>query len=164
METISFHYGRHIPKVARALYFHSWKSILTIAVQVVFIAVCMVLYMRNDSLILLGIAVTLVLTTLMSVVMRTLLLPRILGSDTRYNKDYEYRFDAEGIRFDSEQVQPVGWGSFTRVWENKNYYLLFQGQQNYWFIAKQSFQDAAQEDRFRAYVSDHKKIGSGVIW
>jgi hypothetical protein len=164
MEKISFHYGKHIQKVARALYFHSWKSILAIVVQAAFVVVSMILYMKNESIILLGIAITLVLTMAMSIVMRTLLLPRILSADTRYNKEFEYLFDADGINFSPEQDQSlVKWGSFTRVWENKGYYLLFHGQQEYWFIAKQSFQDAAQENKFRAYVSDHRKIVTGVI-
>ncbi|MEK3715896.1 MULTISPECIES: YcxB family protein [unclassified Paenibacillus] len=165
METISFHYGRHISKVARALYFHSWKSILSIGVQAVFIAVCMILYTQNQSVILLGISITLVLTMGMSIVMRTLLLPKILSADTRYNKEFEYLFDAEGINFSPEKDASVmTWGSFTRVWENQSYYLLFYGPQEYWFVAKQSFEDAAQEHKFRAYVSDHRKIVSGVIW
>jgi hypothetical protein len=164
MEKISFHYGQHIPKVARAVYFHSWKSILSIGAQAAFAVVCFVLYLQNESIILLGISITLLLTIGMSIVTRTLLLPRILAADPRYNKEFDYVFDADGMNFSPEESEAlVKWGSFTQVWENQSYYLLFRGSGQYWFIAKQSFTDAAQENKFRAYVSAHRKMDTGII-
>ncbi|WNS44690.1 YcxB family protein [Paenibacillus sp. MMS20-IR301] len=164
MEKISFHYGKHIGAVARAVYFNSWKSILSIAAQAAFAAVCLILYLQNESMILLGISITLVLTIAMSIATRTLLLPRILAADTRYNKEFDYLFDTDGINFDPEKSQAImKWGSFTQVWENKAYYLLFHGHSEYWFIAKQSFTDTTQENKFRAYAAAHRKISTGII-
>ncbi|MBW4081227.1 YcxB family protein [Paenibacillus sp. S150] len=164
MEKISFHYGEHITKVARAVYFNSWKSRLAIALQAVFVVLSLILYANSGSIILLGISIALLLTMAMSIVTRTLLVPRILSADKRYSKEFEYLFDAEGIELGPEAADSkVKWGFFSRVWENKGYYLLFLSKTEYWFIAKRSFEDAAQENQFRAYVSAHQKIVSGVI-
>lgn len=164
MEKISFQYGEHITKVAQAVYFNSLRSRLAIALQAVFVVLCLILFATTDSVILLGMSIALLLTMAMSIATRTLLIPRILSADKRYSKEFEYLFDADGIEPGPEAADSkVKWAFFSRVWENQGYYLLFLSKTEYWFIAKRSFADAAQENQFRAYVSAHQKIVSGVI-
>lgn len=165
MGEISFYYGDHIKKAAKLFYFKSLKIILIYLLEGFLFLLCLILSILHSSLILFAVSMGLILAMFSAYLSETIIIPNKLIQviDGKVKRKVIITFNSNGVeRQTVDSHTKVSWTHFNKVWENKDYYLLFNNNKQYWIVPKIAFIDSSEEDKFRTYILNHHKITSGI--
>ncbi len=165
MGQIRYYYEDHIKKAAKSFYFKSLKMLLIYLFEGLLSLFCLILSVLNSSLILFAVSIGLILAMLSTYFSETIIIPNklIQHKNEKVKREVIMTFNSSGIeRQTVDSHTKVSWTHFIRVWENKDYYLLFNNNRQYWIVPKKALVDTSEEDSFRTYILNHHNITSGI--
>ena len=123
--------------------FHIWTYL--IALGVVLLASLYLWFSTGEPVVIFGLSVFLLIVALPLIFY--FVTPRTtFRREPHFHDLYWLHFSEEEIEFKTEHVNSnLEWSLYQKVWENKNFYLLFYGERLFTIIPKRVFESEAQE-------------------